>query len=100
MKRQTHPQLSAAGELALTQYEQALREVAKLPDMSPHDLGHRFGYRMAESVPLPRLAQIMGHDSLDTTTLYMQGTKQDVQEDAQTFAWTEEQLLRGAPICE
>jgi integrase/recombinase XerD len=88
MKRQTHPQLSAAGELALTQYEQALREVAKLPDMSPDDLRHRFGYSMTESVPLPLLAQIMGHDSLDTTTLYIQGTKQDVQEDAQTFAWT------------
>jgi integrase len=88
MKRQAHPQLSAAGELTLAQYEQALREVAKLPDMSPHDLRHRFGYRMAESVPLHRLAQIMGHDSLDTTTLYIQGTKRDVQEDAQTFAWT------------
>jgi integrase/recombinase XerD len=98
MKRQTHPQLSAAGELALTQYEQAFREVAKLPDMSPHDLRHRFGYRMAGSVALPRLAQIMGHDSLDTTKLYIQGTKQDVQEAAQTIALTEEQLLRGAPV--
>ena len=45
--------------------------VAKLPDVSPHDLRHRFGYRMAEAVPLHRLAQIMGHDSLDTTKLYI-----------------------------
>jgi integrase/recombinase XerD len=37
---------------------------AKLPDISPHDLRYRFGYRMAEAVPLHRLAQIMGHDSL------------------------------------
>src|SRR5579885_1441668 len=44
-------------------------ERAKLVDVSPHDLRHRFGYRMAESVPLHRLAQIIGHDSLDITYL-------------------------------
>ena len=38
---------------------------AQVADISPHDLRHRFGYRMAEVVPLHRLAQIMGHDSLD-----------------------------------
>ena len=38
MKRQTHPQLSAAGELALAQHEQVLREGAKLIDVSPRDL--------------------------------------------------------------
>jgi integrase/recombinase XerC len=88
MKRQTNPQLSTAGELALTQYEQALREVAKLLDVSPCDLRHRFGYRMVESVPLHRLAQIMGHDSLDTTKLYIQGTKKDLQEAFETIAYT------------
>jgi integrase/recombinase XerD len=60
---------------------------AKLIDVSPHDLRHRFGYRMAESVPLHRLAQIMGHDSLDTTKLYIQGTKQDLQRAVETIAW-------------
>jgi|SRR5581483_371064 len=39
---------------------------AQVTDLSPHDLRHRFGYRMAEVVPLHRIAQIMGHDSLDT----------------------------------
>jgi integrase/recombinase XerD len=62
--------------------------LAHLEDVSPHDLRHRFGYRMAEVVPLHRLAQIMGHDSLDTTMLYMQGTKQDLQHDAERIAWT------------
>jgi integrase/recombinase XerD len=62
--------------------------LAKLPDVSPHDLRHRFGYRMAESVPLHRLAQIMGHDSLDTTKLYIQGTKHDLQQAVETIAWT------------
>ncbi len=61
---------------------------AKLIDVSPHDLRHRFGYRMAESVPLHRLAQIMGHDSLDTTRLYIQGTKHDLQQAVETIAWT------------
>jgi integrase/recombinase XerD len=36
---------------------------AGLAALRPHDLRHRFGYRMAETVPLHRLAQIMGHDS-------------------------------------
>jgi site-specific recombinase XerD len=61
---------------------------AKLVDVSLHDLRHRFGYRMAESVPLHRLAQIMGHDSLDTTRLYIEGTKHDLQQAVETIAWT------------
>lgn len=61
---------------------------ANLQDVSPHDLRHRFGYRMAASVSLHRLAQIMGHDSLDTTMLYIQGTKQDLQREVEKIAWT------------
>jgi integrase/recombinase XerC len=61
---------------------------AQVADVSPHDLRHRFGYRMAEVVPLHRLAQIMGHDSLDTTMLYIGGTKQDLQQDVERIAWT------------
>ena len=52
--------------------------LAKIPDLSPHDLRHRFGYRMAEATPLHRLAQILGHDSLDTTMLYVRGPKGDL----------------------
>ncbi len=61
---------------------------AKLRHVSPHDLRHRFGYRMATSIPLHRLAQIMGHDSLDTTMLYVRGTKQDLQRAVEEIAWT------------
>jgi integrase/recombinase XerD len=61
-------------------------QAAKLLDVSPHDLCHRFYYRMAESVPLHRLAQIMGHDSLDTTKIYIQGTKRDLQQAVETIA--------------
>jgi integrase/recombinase XerC len=33
---------------------------AGVDNLRAHDLRHRFGYRMAEQVPLHRLAQIMG----------------------------------------
>jgi integrase/recombinase XerD len=36
--------------------------LANVEDVSCHDLRHRFGYRMAQTAPLHRLAQIMGHD--------------------------------------
>jgi integrase/recombinase XerD len=77
----------ALSERALGYIVKEYARVAKLPDVSPHDLRHRFGYRMAESVPLPRLAQIMGHGSLDTTKLYLQGTKHDLQQAVETIAW-------------
>ncbi len=51
-------------------------------------LRHHFGYQIAESVPLHRLAQIMGHDSLDTTKLYIQGTRHNLQQAVETIAWT------------
>jgi integrase/recombinase XerD len=60
---------------------------ARLSDVSPHDLRHRFGYRMAETVPLHRLAQMMGHDSLDATLLYIRGTRKDLQNDVEKIAW-------------
>ena len=77
----------ALSERALGYIVKKYAHVAKLLDVSPHDLRHRFGYRMAESVPLHRLAQIMGHDSLDTTKLYIQGTKHDLQQAVETIAW-------------
>jgi integrase/recombinase XerD len=78
----------ALSERALGYLVKKYAQAAKLPDVSPHDLRHRFGYRMAESVPLHRLAQIMGHDSLDTTRVYVQGTKHDLQQAVETIAWT------------
>ena len=78
----------ALSERALGYIVKKYADLAKLVDVSPHDLRHRFGYRMAESVPLHRLAQIMGHDSLDTTRLYIQGTKHDLQQAVETIAWT------------
>lgn len=56
-------------------------------DARPHNLRHRFGYRMAQTTPLHRLAQIMGHDSLDTTLRYVQATRGDLQRDVEQIAW-------------
>ena len=73
----------ALGHL-LAKYAQA----AQIADVSPHDLRHRFGYQMAQVVPLQRLAQIMGHESLDTTMIYIRATAQDLQAEVEKIAWT------------
>ena len=62
-------------------------ERAHVRNVSPHVLRHRFGYRMAASVPLHRLAQLMGHDSLDTTMRYVQATTYELQQDIERIAW-------------
>ncbi len=61
--------------------------LAKIEDVSSHDLRHRFGYEMTKKVPLHRLAQIMGHDSLDTTMVYVRGTRGDLQRAVEERAW-------------
>jgi integrase/recombinase XerD len=53
----------ALSERALGHLIKKNATLARLSDVSPHDLRHRFGYRMAETVPLHRLAQMMGHDA-------------------------------------
>jgi integrase/recombinase XerD len=77
----------ALSERALGHLIKRYATVADLTDVSPHDLRHRFGYRMAEVVPLHRLAQIMGHDSLDTTIIYVRATKADLQKEVEKIAW-------------
>ncbi|WP_363321543.1 tyrosine-type recombinase/integrase [Polycladomyces subterraneus] len=73
--------------------ERALRHLIKkymrlagLEGFSAHDLRHRFGYVMPEKTPLHRLAQIMGHDSLDTTMIYIQATREDLQAEVEKIA--------------
>lgn len=79
--------VGALGERALVYIISKYAAQARVTDISPHDLRHRFGYRMARSVPLHRLAQLMGHDSLDTTLRYVRGTQQDLQQAVETIAW-------------
>ena len=75
------------GERALVYIVSKYAEQARVPDLSPHGLRDRFGYRMAHTVPLHRVAQLMGHDSLDTTLRYVRGTQQDLQQSVETIAW-------------
>jgi integrase/recombinase XerC len=79
---------TALTERALSYIVAKVAARARVADVTAHDLRHRFGYRMARSVPLHRLAQIMGHDSLDTTLLYVRGTQQDLQQAVEAIAWT------------
>jgi len=78
----------ALSERALGNIVKKFVRMGKLTDVSPHDLRHCCGYRMAASSPLHRLAQFTGHDSLSTTKLYIQGTKHDLQQAVETIAWT------------
>jgi integrase/recombinase XerC len=65
----------ALSERALGYIVKKYAMIAGLPDVSPHDLRHRFGYRMAKTIPLQQLSQMMGLDSPSTTRLYLLGTK-------------------------
>ncbi len=85
---------AAVATPTLTAYRAFLQHILHLKPasvnrslVSPHDLRHRFGYRMAALVPLHRLAQLMGHDSLDTTLIYARGTRSDLQQDVEKIAW-------------
>ncbi|SFQ42369.1 tyrosine-type recombinase/integrase [Salibacterium halotolerans] len=75
------------GERALRHIIQKYMRLAGLEGLSAHDLRHRFGYVMAERTPLHRLAQIMGHDSLDTTMTYIRATREDLQKEVEKIAW-------------
>lgn len=74
-------------ERALRHLIQKYMRLARLEGFSAHDLRHRFGYVMAEKTPLHRLAQIMGHDSLDTTMIYIKATREDLQAEVEKIAW-------------
>ena len=49
---------------------------------------HRFGYRLADSnTPIHRIAQLMGHDSYNTTMIYIKGTDADLQKAVEKLAY-------------
>ncbi|OYD09139.1 tyrosine-type recombinase/integrase [Paludifilum halophilum] len=75
------------GERALRHLIQKYMRRAGLEGLSAHDLRHRFGYVMGEKTPLHRLAQIMGHDNLDTTMIYVQATRSNRQAEVEKIAW-------------
>jgi len=74
-------------ERALRHLMEKYTALAGLKGVSAHDLRHRFGYVMSGKTPLHRLAQIMGHDSLNTTMIYTQATQADLQSEVEKIAW-------------
>lgn len=74
-------------ERALRHLIQKYMDIAKLKGLSAHNLRHYFGYVMVEHTPIHRLAQIMGHDSLDTTMIYVKATREDLQKEVEKIAW-------------
>jgi integrase/recombinase XerD len=61
--------------------------IANIENLSAHALRHHFGYVMVQNTPIHRLAQIMGHDRLDTTMTYLKATKEDLQKEVEKIAW-------------
>ena len=78
----------ALGERMVQTIVSRYAERAKIPALSPHDLRHRFGYRLAEAnVPIHRIAQLMGHDSYNTTLIYIKGTAADLQKAVEQLVY-------------
>lgn len=64
-------------------------------EVSPHQLRHSFGRRMAEAdMPVTSLAALLGHEQVTTTQTYIQGAALDLQADYQAAIahWEAERL--------
>jgi site-specific recombinase XerD len=60
---------------------------ARLEDVTPHTLRHTFGKNLVDAgVPLDRVAQLLGHESVDTTRIYTTPSEQDLQRDVEKIA--------------
>lgn len=62
------------------------QEKAGIAHLRPHDLRHRFAYRMIQNTPIDTLALIMGHESINTTAVYTKPTNEDLQRAVETIA--------------
>ena len=55
--------------------------------MSPHTLRHSFGENLVDAgVPLDRVAQLLGHSSLNTTRIYTMPSRADLQDAVERIA--------------
>ena len=60
---------------------------ARLEDVTPHTLRHTFGKNLVDAgVPLDRVAQLLGHESVDTTRIYTTPSEQDLQREVEKLA--------------
>lgn len=58
---------------------------ARLARMTPHAFRHTFATLWAREGPLAVLQQVLGHASLNTTTIYVNAEKQHMLEEAERF---------------
>jgi site-specific recombinase XerD len=62
---------------------------ARLDEVTPHTLRHTFGKNLVDAgVSLDRVAQLLGHESVDTTRIYTTPSEQDLQRDVDRIALT------------
>ena len=53
---------------------------AQLEDVTAHTLRHTFGKNLVDAgTPLDQLATLLGHESLDTTRIYVQPSEKDLE---------------------
>jgi site-specific recombinase XerD len=61
---------------------------ARLEDVTPHTLRHTFGKNSVDAgVSLDRVAQLLGHESIETTRIYTTPSEQDLQREVEKIAW-------------
>jgi len=70
-------------ERALRHLIHKYMKAALIEGLRAHDLRHRFGYVMAADTELHRLSQIMGHDRLNSTMIYVKTTGAELQGEAE-----------------
>lgn len=60
---------------------------AHLEEVTPHTLRHTFGKNLVDaSVSIDRVAQLLGHESVDTTRIYTTPSAQDLQNEVEKVA--------------
>jgi len=60
---------------------------ARLEEVTPHTLRHTFGKNLVDAgVSLDRVAQLLGHESVDTTRIYTTPSEQDLQREVEKVA--------------
>ena len=68
-------------------------DIARLQATSPHAFRHTFGTRAADAnMPLHVIRNMLGHFSLQTTTIYVQAEKQRMMREATEFYATRHQI--------
>ena len=62
--------------------------IAKIEHVSPHSLRHTCAKNLIDAgQPIDRVAKILGHSSVNTTTIYTMPTERDLQKTMDSISW-------------